>query len=72
MRPLRPEHGSLNHITRGCQGRSSKTIRKSIQQITRIMEIVSHSPQSRRKRDISITLPMQRSGARSIAPQYTI
>jgi hypothetical protein len=75
LRPPRPEPGFSNHLTRGYQERSSKTIRRSILQIVGIMkitEIVNNSPQSRRRRGRSVDLVMQRSGERSITPQDTI
>jgi hypothetical protein len=56
----------------------SRAIGRSIQLIIGITEIVditkiaSSNPQIRRRRDCSITLLMQRSGARSIVPQDTI
>jgi hypothetical protein len=67
-------------MDRGPQ-RRSRTIGRSTQlteeiaKITETMDITktaSSSPQIRKRRGISITLMMQRSGARSIVPQDMI
>jgi hypothetical protein len=83
LRPPRLGLGYLNHEARGCR-RRSRTIGRLTQPIvdtTGIVEIVetvditgitSSNPQIRRRRDRSITLLTQRSGARSIVPQDTI
>jgi hypothetical protein len=67
----------LSLVARGLR-RKSRTTRKSTQligeitKITDITEIASSSPQIKKTRGLSIALMMQRSGARSIAPQDTI
>jgi hypothetical protein len=70
-------------VARGPQ-RKSRTIGRSTQPITEttgiaeiteiadIAGIASSNPRIRRRRDRSITLPMEKSGARSIVPQHTI
>jgi hypothetical protein len=78
LRPLRPVPSSMNHITRGCQERRSRTIRRSILQTvgimetTEIMKITNNNPHSRRRRGHSAALMMQRSGVSFIAPQDMI
>jgi hypothetical protein len=73
----RPELSSLNHVARGPQ-RKSRTIGRSTQPILEIagiadiVEIASSNLLIRRRRDRSITLLMQRSGARSIVLLNTI
>jgi hypothetical protein len=68
----------MNHITRGCQERRSRTIRRSILQTVGIMEtreimkITNNNPHSRRRRGHSAALMMQRSGVSFIAPQDMI
>jgi hypothetical protein len=61
LRLPRPELGSLNRETRGHQGRSRRTIERSILPITRIVEttkiieITNSSLWSRRRRGLSVT-----------------
>jgi hypothetical protein len=75
LRHSRPELDSLNHVTRGHQGRSNRMTGRSILQIVGIVEtveiaeIINNIPQSRKRSGCFIAMMMQRSGARSIAPQ---
>jgi hypothetical protein len=76
LRLPRPLLDFLNPMARGPR-RRRRTIEKSTQligEIVKIMEtvditgIASSSPQIRKKRGLSVTLMMQRSGVRSIVP----
>jgi hypothetical protein len=76
LRLPRPGLDFLSPVARGPQ-RRSRTIEKSTQlageiakiaKTADIMGIGSSSPRIRKKRDISVALTMQRSGARSIVP----
>jgi cell division septal protein FtsQ len=71
---MKPELSFLSPVARGPQ-RRSRMIGKSTQlteEISKIAGITSSSLRIRKRRAISITLMMQRSGARSIVPQDTI
>jgi hypothetical protein len=80
LKLLKPELDSLSLVARGSRIRS-RTIGKSTQltgEVTKIVKTVditktvSSSPQIRKRRGISVSLTMQRSGARFIVPQDTI
>jgi hypothetical protein len=77
-RHQRPELGSLNHETRGHPRRSNRKIGRSTQWIVGIVVITgitrttSNRPHSRRRREHSGDLLIQRSGANFIALQDTI
>jgi hypothetical protein len=64
LRPQRLESEPLIHVTRGWQRRSRWKIERSMQQIA---GIDSNNLLTRRRRDCSNVLPMQKSGARFIA-----
>jgi cell division septal protein FtsQ len=74
LRLMKPGLSFLSPVARGPQ-RRSRMIGKSTQlteEIAKIAGITSSSLRIRKRRAISITLTMQRSGARSIVPQDTI
>jgi hypothetical protein len=80
LRLVKPGLDFMSLMARGPR-RRSRTIGKSTQlteEITKIAEtmditgITSSNPQIRKRRGISITLMMQRSGVRSITPQNMI
>jgi hypothetical protein len=73
-RRVKPELGSLNHMARGPR-RKSRMIRRSTQLIVEtagITEITSSNLHIRWRRDCSIFLLMQGSGAKFIIPLDTI